>query len=96
VRSFIIRILSASITRVIKSRRRRLSGNVACKGAMRNACYNVLVKPAGGGKFERLEGIGDENIKMDIKCVRMWARFICPRTGTGRDTCGNVNHCRIQ
>jgi hypothetical protein len=63
---------------------------------MRNACYNVVVKPTRGGKFGRLESIWYENIKMDLKCVRMWTGLSVAGQGPEAGACGNVKHCRIQ
>jgi hypothetical protein len=60
---------SASIVWVIKSRRMRWAGHVACMGVRRGA-YRVLVgKPEGKGPIGRLGHRQEDNIKMDIKEV---------------------------
>jgi hypothetical protein len=60
---------SPDIIRVIKSRRMRWAGHIACMGKMRNA-YNILV-----GKPEGKRPLGRprcrwKNIRMDIKEIR--------------------------
>jgi hypothetical protein len=61
--------LSASpeIVRVIKSRRMRWAGNVACMGEMRNA-YNILVgKPEGKRPLRRPRRRWENNITVDFR-----------------------------
>jgi hypothetical protein len=58
--------------RVIKSRRMRLVGHVACMGDVRNA-YNTLVgKPEGRRPLARPRRRWEDNIKMDLKGNRVW------------------------
>jgi hypothetical protein len=55
---------SPSIVRVIKARRMRWAGHVACMGAVRGA-YNILVgRPEGRRPLERPRCRWEDNIKM--------------------------------
>jgi len=59
--------MSANLIRVIKSKRMRWAGHVACMEEMRNA-YNILVgkpevkRPLGRSKRRR-----EDNIRMDLR-----------------------------
>jgi hypothetical protein len=60
---------SPNIVRVIKSRRMRWTGHVACMGEGRGV-YRVLVwKPGGKGPLWRTRHRWEDNIKMDIQEV---------------------------
>jgi len=60
---------SSSIFRVIKSRRIRWAGNVACMGERRGV-YRILVgKPEGKGPLGRPRCRWEYNIKMDLQEV---------------------------
>jgi len=60
---------SPNITRVIKSRRMRRAGHVACMGDRRGA-YRVLVRRPGGRKpLGRPRHRWEDNIKMDLQDV---------------------------
>ena len=60
---------SANIVRVIKSRRMRWAGHVACM-AERRGLYRVLVrKPEGKRPHERPRHRWEDNIKMDLQEV---------------------------
>jgi len=60
---------SPNIVRVIKLRRRRWVGHVACMGERRGA-YRVLVgKPGGKRPMGRPRHRGGDNIKMDLQEV---------------------------
>jgi hypothetical protein len=64
---------SPDIIRVIKSRRLRWAGHVACMGERRGA-YRVLVgKPEGRRPLGRPRRRWEDNIKMDIREVG-WGR----------------------
>jgi hypothetical protein len=55
------------IIRVIKARRMRWAGHVACKGEVRGA-YNILVgKPEGRRPLERPRRRWENNIKLDLR-----------------------------
>jgi len=61
--------LSSNIVRVIRSKRMRWVGQVACMGERRGA-YRVLVgKPEGKGLIGRPRHRQEDNIKMDLKEV---------------------------
>jgi hypothetical protein len=61
---------SASIIRIIKSRRMRWAGHVARMGEKRNA-YRLLVgKPEGNGPLGRPRRRWADNIRMDLGEVR--------------------------
>jgi hypothetical protein len=63
--SFINLYCSPSIIRIIKSRRMRWAGTVACMG--RNA-YRILVEnPEGKRPLERPKRKLEDNIKMDLR-----------------------------
>jgi hypothetical protein len=58
---------SPSIVRVIKARRMRWAGHVACMGEVRGA-YNILVgRPEGRRLLGRPRRIWEDNIKMDLR-----------------------------
>ena len=60
---------SPSIVRVIKSRRMRWTGRVACMGENRGV-YRILVeKPEGKRPFGRSRRRWEDNIKMDLQEV---------------------------
>jgi hypothetical protein len=57
---------SPNIIQVIKSRKMRWSGHVACMGGMRNA-YNILVrKPQGKGPVRRPRCRWKDNVRLDL------------------------------
>jgi hypothetical protein len=58
---------NTSIIRMIKSRRMRWAGHVACMGTKRNA-YRVSVgRPEGKRLLRRLGHRWEDNIKMDLR-----------------------------
>jgi hypothetical protein len=58
---------SSSIVRVIKERRMRWAGHVACLGEVRGA-YNILVgRPEGRRPLVRPRRRWEDNIKMDLR-----------------------------
>jgi hypothetical protein len=58
---------SPSIVRVIKARRMRWAGHVACMGEVRIA-HNILVgRPEGRRPLERPKRRWEDNIKMDLR-----------------------------
>jgi hypothetical protein len=58
---------SPSIVRVIKARRMRWAGHVACMGEVRGA-YNILVgRPEGRRPLRRPRRRWEDNIKMDLR-----------------------------
>jgi hypothetical protein len=58
---------SHSIVRVIKARRMRLAGHVACMGEVTGA-YNILVgRPEGRRPLGRPRRRWEDNIKMDLR-----------------------------
>jgi hypothetical protein len=58
---------SPSIVRVIKARRMRWAGHVACMGEVRGA-YNILVGRSEGRRpLGRLKRRWEDNIKMDLR-----------------------------
>ena len=78
---------SPNIVRVIKSRRMRWAGHVACMGAGRGV-YRVLVgKPAGRRPLGRPRRRWEDNIKMDLQEVGCgvldWISLARIRTGDG-------------
>jgi hypothetical protein len=65
--NYIMRSLKISIVRVIKSRRMRWAGHVACMGE-RKGVYRVLVgKPEGKRRPVRPRHRWEDNIKMDFQ-----------------------------
>jgi hypothetical protein len=58
---------SPNILRVIKSRRMRWAGHVACTGEIRSACRVLVRKPEGKRTLGRSRRRWEDNIKMDIK-----------------------------
>jgi len=78
-------LYSQNIIPVIKSRRMRWAGHVACIGERRCA-YRVLVgKPEGKRPLVRPRHRWEENIKMDLQEVGWvaWTGLIWFRIGTG-------------
>jgi hypothetical protein len=66
---------SASIIRIIKSRRLRLAGHVARMGEKKNACRILVGKPERKKPLERPRRRWEDNIKMnlrDIECGGMY------------------------
>jgi hypothetical protein len=62
-----VSMAAPNIVRMIKSRRIRLTGHVACMRAMRNA-YNILVvKPEGRRTLGRSRRRWKDNIKLDLR-----------------------------
>jgi hypothetical protein len=60
---------SPSIVRVIKARRMRWAGHVACMGEVRGA-YNILVRrPEGRRPLGRPRRRWEDNIKMDLRKI---------------------------
>jgi hypothetical protein len=55
---------SPSIVRVIKARRMRWAGHVACMGEVRGACNILVGKPEGLGRPRHR---WEDNIKMDLR-----------------------------
>ena len=72
--------------RVIKSRRMRLAGHVACMGD-RRGFYRVLVgKPEGNRPLGREKRRWEDNIKVDLQevgCGGGWTGSSWLRIGTG-------------
>jgi hypothetical protein len=68
---------SPNIVRVIKSRRMRWAGHMARMGEGRGA-YRVLVgRPEGKRPLRRPRGRWENNIKMDLREIRIdWANWI--------------------
>jgi hypothetical protein len=76
---------SPNIIRVIKSRRMRWAGHVACMGEGRGA-YRILVgRPEGRRPLGRRKRRWEDNIKIDLQEVRWgaWTGLIWLRIGTG-------------
>ena len=76
---------SPNIVRVIKSRRIRWAGHVACNGE-RGGVYRVLVrKPGGKRPLGRPRRRWEDNIKMDLQEVGcgVWTESSWIRIGTG-------------
>jgi hypothetical protein len=75
---------SPNIIRVIKSRRIRWAGHVACMGEGRGA-YRILVgRPVGWRPLGRSRRRWENNIKMDLQEAGWWGMdWIWLRTGTG-------------
>jgi hypothetical protein len=76
---------SPNIIRVIKSRRMRWAGHVACMGDERGA-YRILVgRPEGRRPLGRSRRRWEDNIKMIFKKwdERAWTGLIWLRIGTG-------------
>jgi hypothetical protein len=71
--------------RVIKSRRLRWAGHVACMGEMWGAHSALMGKPEGRRPLGRRRRRWEDNIKMDLREVGWRARtgLIWLRTGTG-------------
>jgi hypothetical protein len=60
---------SPNIIRVIKSRRLRWAGHVACMGESRGAYMALVGKPEGRRPLERPRRRWEDNIKMDLQEV---------------------------
>jgi hypothetical protein len=58
---------SPNIIRVIKSRRLRWTGHVACMGERRGAFRALVGKPEGRRPLERPRRRWEDNIKMDLR-----------------------------
>jgi len=79
------RYSSTSIIRMMKSRRMRWVGHVACMGERRGV-YRVLVgKPEGKRALGRTRLRWEDNNKMDLQKMRWdkWTGLIWPSIGTG-------------
>jgi hypothetical protein len=75
---------SPNIGRVIKSRRMRLAGHVACMGE-RKGIYRVLAgKPEGKRLLGRPRRRWEDNIKMDLQEVGCGV-YVLDRAGSDRD-----------
>jgi hypothetical protein len=64
---------------MIKSRRVRWAGHVACVGRMRNVCKVLVGKPEGKRPRGRLRRRWEDNIKMDLREKyggKLWTGFI--------------------
>ena len=72
---------SPNIIRVIKSRRLRYAGRVACTGARRGECMVLVGKPEGRRPLERPRHGWDDNIKMDLREVG-WG-YVLDQCGSG-------------
>jgi hypothetical protein len=74
-----------NIIRVIKSRRMRWAGHVACMGEGRGAYRILLGRPEGRRPLGRPRRRWEDNIKMDLQEVGWgeWTRLIWLRIGTG-------------
>jgi hypothetical protein len=63
---------SLIVIRVIKARRMRWAGHVACMGDVRGA-YNILVgRPEGRRPLGRPRHRWEDNIKIDIREIGFW------------------------
>jgi len=60
---------SPNIIRVIKSRRMRWAGHVACMGDRRGGCRVLVGKPEGKRQLGRPRRRWEDNIKMDLREV---------------------------
>jgi len=60
---------SPNIVRVIKTRRMRWAGHVACRGEGRGVCGVLVGKPEGKGPMGRPRRRWEDNIKMDLQEV---------------------------
>jgi hypothetical protein len=58
---------SPSIIRVIKARRTRWAGHVACMGEVRGACNILVGRPEGKRPLGRPRCRWEDNIKMDLR-----------------------------
>jgi hypothetical protein len=58
---------SPNITRVIKTRRMRWVGHVACLGQIRNACKILIIKPEGKKPLVRHRQGWEYYIRMDLR-----------------------------
>jgi len=73
------------IVRVIKSRRIRWAGPVACMGESRGLCRVLVGKPEGKTPLGRPRRRWEDNIRMDLQEEGWgaWTRSIRVRIGTG-------------
>ena len=60
---------SPNTVRVLKSRRMRWAGHVACVEELRGACRVLVGKPEGKRPLGRLRRRWEDNIKMDLREV---------------------------
>jgi hypothetical protein len=76
---------SPNIVRVIKSRRMRGAGHVACMGEGRGAYRILVTRPEGRRPLGRPRSRWEDNIKMDFQEVGWgaWTGLIWLRIGTG-------------
>jgi hypothetical protein len=78
---------SPNIIQVIKSRRLRWAGHVACMGERRGAYRALVGKPEGRRLLERPRRRWEGNIKIDLREVEWgggaWTGSIWLRIGTG-------------
>jgi hypothetical protein len=61
---------SRNIIRVIKSRRMRWAGHIACMGEGRGACRILVWRPEGRRPLGRPRHRWEDNIKMDLQDIR--------------------------
>ena len=77
---------SPNIARVVKSRRMRWAGHVACMGERRGVFRVVVVKPEGKRPPGRLRSRWKDNIKLDLQevgCGGVWTESSWLWIGTG-------------
>jgi hypothetical protein len=76
---------SPNIVRVIKSRRMRWAGHVACVGERRGVYWVLALRPEGKRPLGRLRRRWEDNIKMGLQEVVwwVWTGLIWLRIGTG-------------
>jgi len=78
---------SSNIIPVIKSKRMKWAGHVACMGERRGVYRVLVVKPEGNRPLGRLRRRREGNIKMDLQKVGwgrgVWTGLIWLRIGTG-------------
>jgi hypothetical protein len=77
---------SASIIRMIKSRRMRWTGHVARMGETRNACRILVGKPEGKRPLLRPRGRWVDNIKMDHRVIHKPHTFMLNNVHTHAGT----------
>jgi hypothetical protein len=78
---------SPNIVRLIKSRRLRWAGNVARTEEGRSALKNLTGKPTGKRPLGRLRRRWEDNIRMDLEEMGIYA-------GNWVDSAQNRNYCR--
>jgi len=83
-KSFVI-FTSHKCYRVMKSRRVRVVGHLACMGQRRNVYMALMGKPEAEKPLGRPGHRWDNNIKINFKQVdgKMWTEFIWFRIGVG-------------